>query len=51
MPINQLYYTWMQRICELRPGQRITQVRNFVWLVIGIYQSRSVHFPKDIGTM
>jgi hypothetical protein len=36
----------MQRICELRPGQRITQVRNFVWLMIGIYQSKSVHLSK-----
>jgi hypothetical protein len=49
MPINQLYHTWIQRICKLRPGQRITQVRNFVWLVIGIYQSRSVHLSKIAG--
>jgi hypothetical protein len=46
MPINNLYHTWMRRICELRPGQRITQVRNFVWLMVGIYQSRSVHLSK-----
>jgi len=49
MPINQLYDTWMRRICELRPDQRITQVRNFVWLMIGIYQSRSVHLSKIAG--
>ena len=42
MPINQLYDTWKTRILELRPGQRITQVRAFVWLVVGIYLSRSV---------
>jgi hypothetical protein len=42
MPINQLYHTWFQRIRELRPEQRITQIRTFVWLVVGIYQSRSV---------
>lgn len=42
MPINTLYHTWFRRIQELRPGQRITQVRNFVWLMIGIYQSCSV---------
>jgi hypothetical protein len=46
MPINHLYHTWMRQICELRPGQRITQVRNFVWLIVGIYQSRSVHLSK-----
>ena len=42
MPINQLYDTWKRRILELRPGQRITQIRAFGWLVIGIYLSRSV---------
>ncbi|KUK46515.1 MAG: Transposase, IS4 family [Anaerolinea thermophila] len=46
MPTNQLYHTWIQRILELRPGQRITQVRNFVWLIIGIYQSRSVSLSR-----
>lgn len=49
MPINHLYDTLMQRICELRPGQRITQMRNFVWLMVGIYQSRSVHLSKIAG--
>ena len=49
MPTNQLYHTWFQRICELRPEQRITQIRNFVWLMIGIYQSRSVHLSKVAG--
>lgn len=46
MPTNQLYHTLIQRIMELRPGQRITQVRNFTWLMIGIYQSRSVSLSK-----
>lgn len=49
MPTNHLYHTWMQRICELRPGQRITQVRNFVWLIVGIYKSRSVHLSRIAG--
>jgi len=42
MPINQLYDTWKTRFMELRPGQRITQTRAFVWLMVGIYLSRSV---------
>src|SRR5512136_877704 len=46
MPTNELYNTLMQRICELSAKQRITQVRNFVWLMIGIYQSRSVHLSR-----
>jgi len=54
MPINTTYRTWIQRICEgtapfsreLRPKQRITQVQNFVWLLVGIYHSHSVHLSK-----
>ena len=49
MPINETYRTWIQRICELRPGQRITQVRNFVWLAVGIYHSRSVQLSQIAG--
>jgi hypothetical protein len=46
MPINQMYRTWIRRICELRPNQRITQVRNFVWLVVGMFHSRSVQLSR-----
>ena len=49
MPINQLYHTWIQRLGALRPGQRITQVRNMTWLIIGIYQSRAVHLSRVAG--
>jgi hypothetical protein len=49
MPTNTFYHTWFQRIQELRPDQRITQVRNFVWLMIGIYQSRSVCLSHIAG--
>jgi hypothetical protein len=49
MPTNTLYHTWFLRIKELRPGQRITQVRNFVWLITGIYQSRSVYLSRIAG--
>jgi hypothetical protein len=49
MPINQMYRTWIRRICELRPHQRITQVRNFVWLVVGIFHSRSVQLSQVAG--
>ncbi|MFH2102629.1 MAG: hypothetical protein ABIJ39_04655 [Chloroflexota bacterium] len=51
MPINHLYDTWMHQICELQPKARITQIRDFFCLMIGSYISRSVHFPKDIGTV
>lgn len=49
MPINPIHHTWIRRILELRPGQRITQVRNFVWLMVGIYKSRSVQLSKIAG--
>jgi hypothetical protein len=49
MPINSLYHTWFQRIRELRPSQRVTQVRIFVWLLVGIYQSRSVYLSRVAG--
>ena len=49
MPINRLYDTWKSRITELRPGQRITQIRSFVWLIVGIYLSRSVYLSRVAG--
>jgi len=49
MPINSLYHTWICRIQGLRLGQRITQVRGFVWLLVGIFQSRSVCLSRIAG--
>jgi Transposase DDE domain len=49
MPINETYRTWKVRICELRPKQWITQVQNFVWLVVGIYHSHSVNLSRIAG--
>ena len=49
MPINKTYRTWIQRICELRPKQRKTQVQNFVWLIVGIFHSHSVSLSKIAG--
>jgi hypothetical protein len=49
MPINETYRTWIQRICELRPKQRKTQVQNFVWLLVGIFHSHSVSLSKVAG--
>jgi len=49
MPTNNLYDTWIQRIRELRPKQRITQIRNFGLLLYGIYTSKSVSLSKIAG--
>jgi hypothetical protein len=49
MTTNHLYDTWFKRVCELRPNQRITQLRNFALLVYGIYLSRSVYLSRIAG--
>jgi hypothetical protein len=49
MPLNNLNHTWFQQIRELHPELRITQIRNFVWLMLGMYQSRSVHLSRIAG--
>lgn len=51
MPINSLYHTLFRQIQELRPGQRVTQVRNFTWLLVGIYLSRSVYLSRIAAKM
>lgn len=49
MPINQLYHTWKQRILELYPQERKTRVNNFTWLLVGIFESRSVYLSRIAG--
>jgi hypothetical protein len=49
MPITQLYHTWIQRILELHPQERMTRVSNFAWLLVGIFESRSVHLSRIAG--
>jgi hypothetical protein len=46
MSINHLYHTWFDWIGQLRPGERITRLRNLAWLLVGIYRSKSVHLSK-----
>lgn len=46
MSANRLYHTWFERIWQLRPDERITRLGNIVWLMVGIYQSKSVHLSN-----
>jgi predicted RNA binding protein YcfA (HicA-like mRNA interferase family) len=46
MPITKLYNTWMNKITQLLPNERVTRVRNLAWLLAGIFQSKSVHLSK-----
>lgn len=46
MPIRELYHSWNRFVNRLRPEERVTRKRNFVWLLVGLYQCRSVHLSK-----
>jgi hypothetical protein len=46
MPIPELYHKCRQMLRELRPEERVTRIRNFSWLLVGLYESRSVHLSK-----
>lgn len=46
MSADQLYDTWFRRIKELLCTERITRVRNLVWLMVGLSLSRSVHLSQ-----
>ena len=49
MPTGKLYRTWKEQIRALHPSHRITQIQNFAWMMVGIYESRSVHLSKIAG--
>lgn len=46
MPINRLYGSLRDLLVQLRPTERETRIRNFGWLLAGIFLSRSVHLSK-----
>jgi len=46
MPIPELYHTCRRMLKDLHPEERITRIRNFSWLMVGMYKSRSVHLSK-----
>jgi len=49
MPINKIHDTWFLIIRQLQPMERITRIRNFTWLIVGIFQSRSVSLSRIAG--
>jgi hypothetical protein len=46
MSADQLYDTWFRRIKELLCAERVTRVRNIVWMMVGLSLSRSVHLSQ-----
>jgi hypothetical protein len=51
MPINHLYATLHQHLKQLRPHERCTRLRNWAWLLTGLFTSRSVHLSKIANKM
>ena len=46
MSAYRLYDTWFRVIRKLLPAERITRVRNVVWMIIGLYLGQSVHLAR-----
>jgi hypothetical protein len=46
MPINHLHLTFKRLLLQLRPGERVTRIRNWSLLLVGLCLSRSVHLAK-----
>jgi hypothetical protein len=46
MPINQLHLTLRRLLLQLCPGERVTRIRNWSGLLVGLCLSRSVHLSK-----
>jgi hypothetical protein len=46
MLANRLYSALWKQMIRLRPKERITRLRNMIWLMVGIYLSCSVHLSK-----
>jgi hypothetical protein len=46
VPTNTLYHTWKMIFQQLLPTERITRINNFVLLIVGIHQSRSVYLHR-----
>jgi hypothetical protein len=46
MPINRLYGSLRNLLVQLRPKERQTRIRNFSWLLAGLFLSGSVHLSK-----
>ncbi len=46
MPINHLHLTLHRLLGQLRPAERVTRIRNWSRLLVGLCLSRSVHLSK-----
>ena len=51
MSIYRVHNTWFTRLKQLQPNQNISRIRNFAWLIAGIYMSQSVHLSRIANKM
>lgn len=51
MSSNQTDQTWMQRLWQLRPTERLTRTRNMAQLISGLFACKSVHVGKVATTV
>jgi hypothetical protein len=43
MTATQLYHTWNEKVRHMRVGENKARLRTFVWMMVGMMMSRSVH--------
>lgn len=46
MSINKIYHTLFAKIQQLRSGERKNRIKNFAWMMAGVFRSHSVHQSK-----
>ena len=46
MPVQQVYFSWLNRLRQLWPHERITRVRNMAWLMAGLWVAKSIHLSR-----
>ena len=44
--MNDNYQNWFKKLTALRPGEDKKRLRIFSWLLVGIFQSKSIHLTK-----
>ena len=47
MSIPKLYNTWMNKIMQLLPTERITRVQNLAWMIAGILSKQIGSFEQS----
>ena len=47
MPISKLYRTWKEQVRAIHSKRGITQMQNFAWMMVGIFQSRSAQMKSS----